>query len=175
MNLIVEHFDLAPQRYRMELTVGDHSPGCVRRIVGSYLGLWGLTGLRDAVQLGVSELLTNVHRHVPDRWCRVTVVRLRDGVRVEVEDRGPGLPAPREAGPDEEDGRGLTLLGLVADRHGCGATAEGKAVWFECGGEGAGGLGRGPGEVRGRPGRGAGGEGDILMSSNVADVERSTR
>ncbi|MBW1601682.1 ATP-binding protein [Streptomyces sp. JJ66] len=117
----------------MELTVGDHSPRHVRRIVRTYLRTWGMADVRDAVELAVSELLTNVHRHVADRWCRVTVVKLHQGVRVEVHDREAAHPVAREAGAEDETGRGLAIVALVTDRHGVTPGAEGKTVWFECG------------------------------------------
>ncbi|MDN0194530.1 ATP-binding protein [Streptomyces sp. S.PNR 29] len=118
----------------MRLTVGEHSARHIRRIVRSYLGEWELTELTDAVELGVTELLANVVRHVPDRRCRLLLLRQTEGVRVEVADGCPELPAmPAELSLDAEGGRGLVLLDAVVDKWGVDPQGGGgKTVWFEC-------------------------------------------
>lgn len=119
-------------QYGMRLTVGAHSARPIRRIVRSYLGLWGMPELTDAVELAVTELLANVVRHVPDRSCGLLIMRHPDGVRVEVSDRSPEPPLPRDARGDEESGRGLALLEAVVDKWGVeGTPGRGKTVWFE--------------------------------------------
>ena len=129
-------FPRTPQ-YRMHLTVGEHSVRHIRRIVGSLLHEWRLPELAFAVELGVSELVTNVVRHVPDRRCTVLVARQTAGVRVEVSDRYSELPSvPGGTDPDSESGRGLALLDAVVGKWGVSRWAEGgKTVWFECGEE----------------------------------------
>ncbi|KAA0932419.1 ATP-binding protein [Streptomyces apricus] len=121
----------------MSLTVGEHSPRYVRCIVRSYLCEWGMPELADAVELGVGELLANVVRHVPDRHCTFLLLRQGAGVRVEVADGSPRLPVtPTDPSPDAEGGRGLVILGAVADKWGVEPRAGGgKTVWFECGRE----------------------------------------
>ncbi|WP_405737647.1 ATP-binding protein [Streptomyces sp. NBC_00028] len=118
----------------MRITVGEHSVRHIRRIVRSLLAEWELAELVDAVELGVTELVTNVVRHVPDRRCEVVVLRTA-GVRVEVTDSYPQRPVVCGAlTADAEGGRGLVLLGAVADKWGvAGAAGGGKTVWFECG------------------------------------------
>ncbi|MEU3416293.1 ATP-binding protein [Streptomyces sp. NPDC006658] len=118
----------------MEITVGEHSVRHIRRIVRSLLCEWSLEPLTFAVELGVSELVTNVVRHVPDRRCRVVVAREASGVRAEVTDGHAALPH-LETGVDEESegGRGLALLDAVVDKWGVSPSAGGgKTVWFEC-------------------------------------------
>ncbi|MGA6220106.1 ATP-binding protein [Streptomyces umbrinus] len=119
----------------MRLTVGEHSPQYVRRIVRSYLREWEMAGLTDAVELGVTELLANVVRHVPDRRCVFLLLRQMAGVRVEVKDGSSRLPSiPVELSPESEGGRGLVLLDAVADKWGVDPlSGGGKSVWFECG------------------------------------------
>ncbi|MGW3205340.1 ATP-binding protein [Streptomyces sp. NPDC001135] len=118
----------------MHLTVGEHSVRHIRRIVRSLLHEWELTDLAFAVELGVSELVTNVVRHVPDRRCTVLLARQTAGVRAEVTDGFPRLPRPSsEVGHDSECGRGLALLDAVVDKWGVSAAGAGKTVWFECG------------------------------------------
>ncbi|MFG2607738.1 ATP-binding protein [Streptomyces sp. NPDC048514] len=119
----------------MQLTVGEHSVRHVRRIVRSLVGEWELPDLLFAVELGVSELVSNVVRHVPDRRCTLVVARRTAGVRVEVSDGFDRLPrSPGEMDPQAEGGRGLALLDLVVGKWGVAPRAGGgKTVWFECG------------------------------------------
>lgn len=122
-----------PVQYRMCLTVGEHSAHYIRRIVRSYLEEWEMAELTDAVELGVTELVANVVRHVPDRRCTLLLLRAASGVRVEVTDGSDQLPVVREGAPLEADGgRGLVLLDAVADKWGVGSWSDGKTVWFEC-------------------------------------------
>jgi anti-sigma regulatory factor (Ser/Thr protein kinase) len=123
-----------PPTYRLGLTAGEHSARHVRRIVRSLLDEWRRSELCDAVELGVTELLSNVVRHVPDRRCTLVIVRQATGVRVEVTDglaRHPSLDGELE--PYAENGRGLLLLDAMADKWGVTpAAGVGKTVWFEC-------------------------------------------
>lgn len=123
-----------PAQYRICLTVGEHSAQHIRRIVRSYLDDWEMPELTDAVELGVTELLANVVRHVPDRRCTLLLLRAAAGVRVEVGDGSDQLPVVRDDLPPEAvGGRGLVLLDAVADKWGVGPRlAGGKTVWFEC-------------------------------------------
>ncbi|PWI20842.1 hypothetical protein DI272_34540 [Streptomyces sp. Act143] len=117
----------------MRLTVGAHSARHIRRIVRSLLDEWELQEVCDAVELGVTELVANVVRHVPDRRCEVVIRKQGAGVRVEVGDGFDELPFV-DAGlsAEAESGRGLALLEAVVDTWGVGPRAEGgKTVWFE--------------------------------------------
>ncbi|SEC92171.1 Anti-sigma regulatory factor (Ser/Thr protein kinase) [Streptomyces sp. 2231.1] len=122
-------------QYRLHLTVGEHSVHHIRRIVRSLLREWGLAELTFTVELGVSELVTNVVRHVPDRRCTVVVARRTAGVRVEVTDGFRRLPSmPDAPDPESESGRGLALLDALTGKWGVTPWAGGgKTVWFECG------------------------------------------
>ncbi|MGW7521278.1 ATP-binding protein [Streptomyces sp. NPDC054796] len=131
MNVIEEPTEFPPRRYRIALTVGDHSPRHMRRIARAYVRLWDVPQLGDTVELALTELMTNVHRHVPDQWCTVTILHTLHGVRIEVYDRSPVLPVPREAETWEESGRGLALVALLSDQWDVTAHATGKTVWCE--------------------------------------------
>lgn len=122
-------------QYRLRLTVGAHSARHIRAIARSLLDEWEMPELTDAVELGLTELVANVVRHVPDRRCEVLVLRQTAGVRVEVRDSCTSPPlVPVELLPDAEDGRGLFLLDAVVDKWGVDpAAGGGKTVWFECG------------------------------------------
>lgn len=118
--------------YRMRFTPGTHSARHVRRIVRAYLTAWGMAPLSEVAELGVTELLANVVKHVPDSVCTMLLRRRDAGVRVEVHDTDPTLPRLRQAQDWEEDGRGIALLDLLTDMWGAEETGPGtKAVWFE--------------------------------------------
>ncbi|MFI6640576.1 ATP-binding protein [Streptomyces sp. NPDC050504] len=119
-------------QYGMDFTVGEHSARHVRRIVRTYLRLWEMDDLVEAAELGITELLANVVRHVPGRHCAFQLLRRPEGLRVEVWDSSPVLPVPRTAGPLDERGRGLVLVESVTARWGAERSGTGKTVWFEC-------------------------------------------
>jgi anti-sigma regulatory factor (Ser/Thr protein kinase) len=93
----------------------------------------------DEALLLISELVTNSVLH---GGPQITLAIECDGtgIRVRVRDGASGLPEPHLSADDEERGRGLRLVGLLADswgvesvedEHGCG-----KAVWFVISAEG---------------------------------------
>ena len=100
-----------------------------RRFVGDTVRRWGLPGsTADDLVLMVSELVTNavVHGRPPIE------LRLRHTgthVVVEVLDGATFLPRRLRPTPDDEHGRGLQLVALLADRWGTRATSDGKSVW----------------------------------------------
>ncbi|OAH15676.1 ATP-binding protein [Streptomyces jeddahensis] len=120
--------------YRLHLpAVGEHSLRHVRRIVRAHLHHWELPELSDAAELCVTELLSNVLRHVPDPTCTVTFRCLGgEAVRIEVHDSSPDVPYIRVTGDLlGENGHGLVLLAAVTDLWDAEPTATGKKVWFE--------------------------------------------
>lgn len=93
--------------------------------------------LADTLILIISELVTNavVHTGCPAVLRMVYHCPMqepqRGTVRVEVEDASDLPPAPRHPGRDETGGRGLELVGGLADRWGWRAEGSGKRVWCE--------------------------------------------
>ncbi|WBO65635.1 ATP-binding protein [Streptomyces camelliae] len=88
------------------------------------------------VQLCVTELVTNVIRHVGEGTpVRVRVARTAgDRIRIEVTDpAGQALPVSASGSLDDEEGRGLALLEAVALRWGVEQGVAGKTVWCELG------------------------------------------
>lgn len=126
----------------MNFTLGDHSARHLRFILRTYLNSWGMPDLADSATLALTELVANVVRHVPDRRASVLLLRRTGGVRVEVADTEPRVPAfpPLPTSPPavtEEGGRGLLIVEAVTDRWGwyrmpTRPAHTGKTVWFEC-------------------------------------------
>jgi anti-sigma regulatory factor (Ser/Thr protein kinase) len=101
-----------------------------RKLTQQQVSYWGFAEHSDTAELLVTELVTNAltHGHVPIRLC----LRNRfSGLRGEVSDCHPALPRLRPHEPDEEAGRGLQLLDVLASRWGVEPQSGGKTVWFE--------------------------------------------
>ncbi|MET9467592.1 ATP-binding protein [Streptomyces sp. NPDC006544] len=72
--------------------------GQIRRIVSAQLRHWQLDPLIDRAALGVTELLSNVHRHAqPDKTCTVEIELRLGRLTVSVYDSDPRLPVLRAA------------------------------------------------------------------------------
>jgi anti-sigma regulatory factor (Ser/Thr protein kinase) len=109
------------------------SVGVARKEVRRLARLRGVSGEEaERVVLLTSELCTNALKHGAGRLFRLLVIQRDDGLRIEVHDTSLEFPTPRDAGADDESGRGYLLIGLLSDDHGSYLTTEGKAVWFEC-------------------------------------------
>ncbi|WP_455568275.1 SpoIIE family protein phosphatase [Streptomyces fradiae] len=107
----------------------DAAPGRARRLARRALARWGLEDLNDAVELLVSEVVTNAVRYASRP---VTLRLLRTEVlRCEVGDDSPQLPRQRRARDTDEGGRGLFLVNRLARRWGATRLSTGKVVWFE--------------------------------------------
>ncbi|WP_200428783.1 ATP-binding protein [Streptomyces sp. NE5-10] len=131
-----------PSRYyAVELQALPSRIGQIRRIVSAHLRHWQLDDLVDPVQLGVTELLSNVHRHAqPDKECTVELELLLDRLTVSVRDNDPRMPVATESDAldlwDEPDalatsGRGLAIVGALSDSWGVRPRGvSGKTVWF---------------------------------------------
>lgn len=100
-----------------------------RRHVRALLVQWGLAGLLDPVLLLTSEVVTNALLH-SGTTLAVTVERDGAGVRVAVEDGSDVPPVQRRHSPTASTGRGVQLLGSIADDWGWQPTSTGKTVWF---------------------------------------------
>jgi anti-sigma regulatory factor (Ser/Thr protein kinase) len=131
VNIIEKPTGLPQQRFAVALTVGDHSLRSLRRTARSQLRAWAVPDLTDTFELVLTELVTNVYRHVPDRWCMVTLQRTDQGVRVEAYDRSPAVPVERSASEWDEHGRGLALVAQLADEWDVVVDGEGKTVRCE--------------------------------------------
>ncbi|MGC3002307.1 ATP-binding protein [Streptomyces sp. G35A] len=122
-----------PSRHcTVELQALPSRIGQVRRIVSAQLRYWHMDSLIDRASLGVTELLSNVHRHArPDKTCTVEMELLLDRLKVSVRDHDPRLPVMEDAGPLATCGRGLAMVAALSESWGALPDGEsGKVVWF---------------------------------------------
>jgi|HubBroStandDraft_6_1064221.scaffolds.fasta_scaffold815811_1 anti-sigma regulatory factor (Ser/Thr protein kinase) len=99
-------------------------------------GILGDSPRVDDMELIASELITNSIRHTPSGGdggeFTVTVRTGPSWARVEVSDAGTGQWHPHDGGrPDDEYGRGLAIIAMLADKFGHDATPGGQTLWAE--------------------------------------------
>lgn len=123
------------------VVVPHHAQGAQQarhRLAAELAGVLPPALLSDVVAV-VAELVGNAVRHagpLPGGVVRVAW-RVRESsagnaVEVRVTDGGAvHLPIPREAGPEEVDGRGLAIVQALADRWGVDRDGLGQSVWAE--------------------------------------------
>lgn len=105
-----------------------------RQFVGRLLAETGHEQWRDAAELAVSEIVTNVvlHAHTP---LTLTILIEADQLRIEVQDHNPAMPSPRRYDEEATTGRGMALVAAITTSHGVRSLgAEGKVIWFTLGG-----------------------------------------
>ena len=85
--------------------------------------------LCDTAVLLTSETVTNSFRHGKG-GARLAVTAGDDGLLVEVGDDDPRAPHPRRSDPEALNGRGMTIVDLLASDWGSYAAPVGKIVWF---------------------------------------------
>ena len=109
-----------------------------RRYVDDVLSEWHLGGLSPVATLLVSELATNAVIHAGTGFELRMCPQGADGVRVELEDGNPKLPARRTPTEWASHGRGMLIVEAMASRSGAVPHDPGKVVWFELRGHGEG-------------------------------------
>jgi anti-sigma regulatory factor (Ser/Thr protein kinase) len=94
----------------------------------------GADRLED-LRLVVSELVTNSIRHAGLENADSIDLRvepLREAIRVQIHDRGPGFETPMSpTSMYQESGWGLYLVSRIAERWGVSSDASGTTVWLE--------------------------------------------
>src|SRR5260221_1499706 len=118
----------------------DISPSA-RGHVRSVAMEWGLAELADTAELLVSELITNAVRaserlRVRADLAIVPVIRLwlvsdKSSLVIHVWDGNDEMPVRRNAGIDEESGRGLMLVESLSSDWGAYRKTTGKTVWVK--------------------------------------------
>jgi anti-sigma regulatory factor (Ser/Thr protein kinase) len=118
------------RRYRTALPgICPEAMGPLRHTVRAHLRRWGRTGLAEVVELGVTELLTNVCQHTGGD-CELLMEETPNGVLVTVTDFDDRMPVIQEAADDMEGGRGLFLLSSLVDELVMEPLPLGKRVSF---------------------------------------------
>jgi anti-sigma regulatory factor (Ser/Thr protein kinase) len=119
------------------VVVPHHARGAQQarhRLAAELDGVLPASLLADVVAV-VAELVGNSIRHagpLPGGVVRVAWRVRGTAVEVRVTDGGAQqIPAPRQAGPDDLDGRGLTIVKALADRWGVEQDGLGQSVWAE--------------------------------------------
>ncbi|MEV8017823.1 ATP-binding protein [Streptomyces sp. NPDC086554] len=126
-----------PREIEWRLSRDPRSVGRSRSLLAEQARAWKVPDdVADTAVLLLSELMTNAVRHgrVPaGREVGARCVLDGNVFRVEVADASDVLPCPRQAGPDDESGRGLALVELLADAWGSYPRPYGigKTVWIE--------------------------------------------
>ncbi|WP_406003485.1 SpoIIE family protein phosphatase [Streptomyces sp. NBC_00829] len=101
----------------------------MRAAVTEKLAVWGMSEHAFAVELVLSELITNAIRYGSEP---ITVRLLRDrALTCEVSDGSSTSPHLRHAATMDEGGRGLFLVAQMSDRWGARYTPQGKVIWAE--------------------------------------------
>ncbi|MET8247211.1 ATP-binding protein [Streptomyces sp. NPDC005202] len=126
-----------PQDIEWRLPRHARSAGRARTLLREQATSWKLPDeVTETAVLLISELMTNAYRHAkvsPGREIRACCVLEADRLRISVTDANDTLPMPRQASPDDESGRGLTLVAALAREWGAEPRPAGigKPVWFE--------------------------------------------
>jgi anti-sigma regulatory factor (Ser/Thr protein kinase) len=121
---------MATETLKLRLAGGEDAASRARAALRAFNG--GLAGIADSVRLLTTELVTNTFRHGGASREAVIELEVRTsprGVRVEVDDGGPGFE-PRLREPSHEGGFGLLLVERMADRWGVDRERPSR-VWFE--------------------------------------------
>lgn len=124
-----------PPRAALDLGALPTAPGCARAWTRQVLWEWRLAGLSEAAEFVVSELVTNAvltSRRAGRPFIRLTLTHSPGELAVLVRDYCPGIPQARNAGEDDESGRGLFLVQVMSSRSGWYPADDGtpgKVVW----------------------------------------------
>jgi anti-sigma regulatory factor (Ser/Thr protein kinase) len=121
----------------LELAALPTAASCARKHAKVIALEWGLPERAESVELVVSELLTNAVRASEILFSAslaVPVVQLclasdLSSVLIRVWDGNRQMPVRRDAGPDDDSGRGLMLVEYLAKEWGSYRKTDGKVVW----------------------------------------------
>lgn len=135
--------------YTLQLPHDPRAAGIARSTLRAVLRSHDMQGPADTAELLASELVSNAYRHSYGPCALRLRAMTVDRVRVGVWDTNPHIPAPfggeparpapapaPESAPVSEDGRGLVLVRLCAERYGSyrlDGAHSGKLLWVECG------------------------------------------
>ncbi|MGK5529666.1 ATP-binding protein [Streptomyces sp. URMC 129] len=119
----------------LSLRYDPKSASLARRFVKIALTAGGHEALADAVELVVSELVTNSVVHArptqDDGLIQVRLLSARTVVRLDVHDSDRRMPLPRLVKPGDEAGRGMYIIESIVTNRGFYRSGPGKCVWCE--------------------------------------------
>ncbi len=127
--------------YSETLPREPESAAIARRLVRVALSVWGLDDLAEDGALIISELVSNAVQHARRESIQVVIDRPGSArVRLGVVDFSKVPPVRREPDPERESGRGLALVGELAETWGTeplpwgnGKTpTAGRCTWQTC-------------------------------------------
>jgi anti-sigma regulatory factor (Ser/Thr protein kinase) len=125
-----------PKDVEWQLTRHPRSVGRARALLREQAADWKLPDdITETAVLLLSELMTNAYRHAhasPGREIRTRCVLDDDHLHVSVTDANDTMPVFRNPSPEDESGRGLILVTLLADEWGTAPRPHGigKTIWF---------------------------------------------
>ncbi len=119
----------ASQVATWDLSSDPATVGEARAQVSRRLSDWGLEDLAFTSELIVSELVTNAIRYGSEP-LQLRLIR-EESLTCEVADSSSAVPRVRRARMFDEGGRGLLVVGQLADRWGSRHTEDGKIIWAE--------------------------------------------
>ncbi|MFG3255243.1 ATP-binding protein [Streptomyces sp. NPDC048172] len=105
-----------------------------RRIGAAKARQWNMPGLIGDLQVLVSELVTNALQHGTGSQVAIRYVVADGRVLVAVDDGSPGAAQVRQAGEEDETGRGMFLVDALATTW--GVSEDGTTTWFSLTDEG---------------------------------------
>jgi anti-sigma regulatory factor (Ser/Thr protein kinase) len=117
--------------HTMILTAEPRSVGRGRKFVRNSLTKWKVSdeAIDDAVVV-TSELVTNALDHAPGQRLVLKVVKVSGFIAVSVWDPSDKEPEERQAGEDDENGRGIPVIRHLAKDWGWNLDPHGgKIVW----------------------------------------------
>ncbi|MFF3447195.1 ATP-binding protein [Streptomyces sp. NPDC002667] len=119
--------------WELDFTAEPEEVAALRRVMRLHLWLWGLHEVADAAQLCVSELVSNIIKHVGVGTPATLAVSM-NGRRLRIELHDPDTrfrPTLVQAGSDSEAGRGMAIGDAIADGWGVLLRADRKVTWCE--------------------------------------------
>ncbi|MEU9225603.1 SpoIIE family protein phosphatase [Streptomyces massasporeus] len=128
--LVARTRELPPDRVAdWEVPADPAAVSGMRDAVSQQLEAWGLSEFGFAMELILSELITNAIRYGAGP---IHVRLIRDRTLIcEVADGSSTSPHLRYAATTDEGGRGLFLVSQMAERWGTRYTPQGKIIWAE--------------------------------------------
>lgn len=136
-----------PRQTHLELAAFPSAVPCARAHVRAVATECGLAHLADTAELLASEIVTNAVQAsgqlkiAETPVVRITVTTERESLLIRVWDGSDETPVHQQAGPNDDGGRGLTIIEALSTDWGACPEEDGKVVWALIGPIPSGGFG----------------------------------